>query len=130
MSPSGEQTTLGEGGVPSIALEQQGFYSARMQGTGDRRPYNVAVNIDEAESDLTPMEPNEFVVAATGRPGTVALAGQSLEHPELTAADVEKKQHLWWFLLLAGVLALLGEAVLSNRLSPKFGAGLIGLPRT
>ena len=129
VSPSGQQTTLGEGGVASIPLEEQGFYSARMQGTGDRRPYNVAVNIDPAESDLTPMEANEFVVSATGRPGTTAFVGQSLEHPELTPADVEKKQRVWWFLLLGGVLALLGEAVLSNRLSPKFGAGLVGVPR-
>jgi Aerotolerance regulator N-terminal/von Willebrand factor type A domain len=130
VAPSGEQTTLGEGGVASIPLEEQGFYSARMQGTGDRRPYNVAVNIDPTESDLTPMEANEFVVSATGRPATVTGLGQSLEHPELTPADVEKKQRLWWFLLFAGVVALLGEALLSNRLSPKFGAGLAGVPRS
>ena len=61
-----------------------------------------------------------------GGPPPSTGVGQSLEHPELTWADVEKKQRLWWFLLLAGVVALLGEAVLSNRLSPKFGAGLGG----
>jgi len=49
--------------------------------------------------------------------------GQSLEHPELTPQDVEKKQRVWWYLLLAGALALLGEAMLSNRLARRFGPG-------
>lgn len=129
-SPAGEQTTIGEGGAASVRLEEQGFYTARMQGTGERRPYAVAVNLDPVESDLTPMEPTEFISSATGRPAAVPLSGQSLEHPELTPADVEKRQNLWWFLLLAGALALLGEALLSNRLSPKFGSGVVGVPRT
>ena len=45
--------------------------------------------------------------------------GQSLEHPELTPEDIEKKQSIWWYLLVAGLLALVAEAVLSNRLSAK-----------
>jgi hypothetical protein len=124
-APSGAQTKLGEGGSPAIRLDEQGFYSVRMQGTGERRPFAVAVNLDPAESDLTPMEPNEFVTSATGRPAAVTAMGQSLEHPELTPQDVEKKQRVWWYLLLAGALALLGEAMLSNRLSRRFGAGLL-----
>ena len=76
------------------------------------------------------MNPTEFVTAATGRPAAVSNAGQSLEHPELTPADIEKKQRIWWFLLLAGAAALLAEAVLSNRLSQKFGAGLLQFQRT
>jgi hypothetical protein len=82
------------------------------------------VNLDPAESDLTPLEPREFVAAATGR-AAVTAAGQSLEHPDLTPEDMEKKQTIWWYLLVGGVLALLTEAVLSNRLSRKFGAGLL-----
>jgi hypothetical protein len=38
---------------------------------------------------------------------------------------MEKKQSFWWFLLVGGVLALLAEAVLANRLSRRFGAGLL-----
>jgi hypothetical protein len=129
MAPSGTQATLGEGSAAAIRLEEQGFYSVRLQGTGDRRPYAVAVNMDPAESDLTPMDPTEFATSATGKAAAVTNAGQSLEHPELTPADIEKKQTIWWFLLLAGILALLGEAVLSNRLSQKFGAGLFQFQR-
>jgi hypothetical protein len=116
MAPSGGQTTLGEGGTQSLQLTEQGFYSVRVQGTGERRPIEVAVNLDPAEADLSALPPQEFVATATGR-AAVTAAGQSLENPELTPADIEKKQSIWWYIFLAGLLALLAEAVLANRLS-------------
>jgi hypothetical protein len=128
LSPSGEQQTLGEGGVPSIELSEQGFYSVRLQGGDDRRPFSAAVNLDPAESDLTPIAMSELANAATGR-AAVTATGESLEKPELTPQDVEKKQSVWWYLMVAGVLALLGEAVLSNRQSRRFAGahGAAGL---
>ena len=123
MSPAGAQQTLGEGGTPSIDLVEQGFYAVRLQGMGDRRPFQVAVNLDPSESDLSALPPQEFVRTATGRTH-VASAGQSLEHPELTPADIEKKHSTWWVLWLAGAMALLGETVLANRLSKRLGKGL------
>jgi hypothetical protein len=129
VSPSGAQKTLGEGGTPSVELEEQGFYSVRLGGTGERRPFVAAVNLDPAESDLTPMEPNEFVGTATGRAGITA-SGQSLEHPDMTPEDMEKRQTIWWFLLVGAAIALLAEAVLSNRLSKRFGAGLLQVRRS
>jgi hypothetical protein len=129
MAPSGAQTTIGEGAAPSVLLAEQGFYSVRLQGTGDRRPFHVAVNLDPAESDLSPLQPEEFVKAATGRPAARA-AGQSLEAPEETPADVERKQSYWWFLLLAAAALLLAEGTLANRQSRRFawpeGAGRTG----
>jgi hypothetical protein len=64
------------------------------------------------------------VKSATGR-AAVTVTGQSLEHPDLTPADIEKKQSNWWFLLVGGVMALVVEAGLSNRLSRKFGRGFL-----
>jgi hypothetical protein len=90
-----------------------------MQGITDRRPYAVAVNIDPAESDLAPFAPQELVAMATGSAG-VTETGGSLERPDLTPEDIEKKQAVWWFLLVGGVAALLTEASLANRLSRKF----------
>ena len=118
MSPSGAQTTLGEGGMQSIELVEQGHYSVRMQGVTEKRPYAVAVNIDPVESDLTPVAPQELVAMATGSAGATATGG-SLERPDLTPADVEKKQTVWWFLLFAGAAAVFSEASLANRLSRK-----------
>jgi hypothetical protein len=123
MSPSGQQITVGEGGVQAVELAEQGFYSVRLQGMGDRRPFQVAVNLDPSESDLTAINPNEFVSSATGQ-AAVTSTGQSLENPELTPEDVEKKQAIWWYLFAAGAGLLLCEAVLANRLSKRFGFGL------
>jgi hypothetical protein len=123
MAPSGRQTTFGEGGIRAVELAEQGFYSARLQGVGDRRPFNVAVNLDPAESDLTPMVAAEFAANATGQAG-LTPAGQSLEHPELTAEDLEKKQSIWWYLFAIGAGLLLAEAVLANRLSKRLGFAL------
>ena len=101
MSPSGEQVTVGEGGAQAVELAEQGFYSVRLQGVGDRRPFQVAVNLDPAESDLTPLPPADFVASATGQ-AAVTPTGQSLENPELTPEDIEKKQAIWWYLFAAG----------------------------
>ena len=128
VSPSGQQTTIGEGGAPSVEMTEQGFYTVRMQGTAQQRPFVAAVNLDPAESDLAPLEPTSFLTSVTG-PATVAASGQSLEHPDLTPADIEKKQYVWWFLLVAGALALLGEAVLANQRSGRFGVGLLQVRR-
>ena len=59
------------------------------------------------------------VETSTGH-AAVTATGQSLERPDLTPADMEKKQSIWWFLLVAGAAVLLGESVLANRLSARF----------
>jgi hypothetical protein len=121
VSPSGEQAGLGDGGSPAVELSEQGFYSVRLQGT-EGRPFAVAVNLDPAESDLSTLSPNEFVAAATGQ-AAVTAAGQSLERPEFTPTEIEKRQAVWWFLLVLAVGALLAESVLANRLSRGQAAG-------
>jgi hypothetical protein len=119
VAPSGRQTTLGAGGAESIQLAEQGFYSVRLAGTGDRRPYVVAVNLAPEESDLASVAPDTFLSNVTGRPAGNPAAPMDLE--PLTPAEMEKRQSIWWFLLVAGLVALLGEAALSNRLSRKAG---------
>ncbi len=116
VSPGGDQSTLGAGGAPSIELAEQGFYSVRLQSASDRKPFAVAVNLDAAESDLSALAPSDFLGSVTGR-AAVTATGQSLERPELTPEDIEKKQSIWWFLLVAGIAMLLAESVLANRLS-------------
>jgi hypothetical protein len=123
VSPGGQQTTLGARGAAAIELAEQGFYSVRLPGTGDRRPYSVAVNIDPAESDLGTLDPAEFIAGAVGAGGTTA-AGQPFEQSAPTPVDLEKRQSLWWFLLVAGLAMLLAEAILSNRQSRRPGVGL------
>jgi hypothetical protein len=120
VAPDGSQTALGEGGASSVPLSEQGFYSVRLSGAGDRRPFEVAVDIDPAESDLSSLPPADFLASAIGQ-AAVTPNGLSLEPPELTPADMEKKQAIWWFLLVGGLGLLVAESVLSNRISPRSG---------
>jgi hypothetical protein len=80
----------------------------------------VAVNLDQAESDLSPMAPQEFATSVTGEAAAVVGPGQSLERPDITPVDMERRQSYWWFLFVIGAALLLGEAVLSNRQSKGF----------
>ena len=126
VTPSGTQATLGAGGAESIQLSEQGFYSVRLSGSGDRRPYVVAVNLASEESDLTAMAPEDFVAGLAVRP--TAVNGASMDQVPLTPADMEKRQSIWWFLLVVGIGALLAEAALSNRLSRRAGGRVGALP--
>jgi hypothetical protein len=136
LTPSGQRTPVGgatpvassqgqtaAAGAPGpspgevwVELNEQGFYEIRDTAGGDASAVSVAVNVDAAESDLTLVDPQELVAAVTGR----ARAGDpatAAETPELRPADLERRQAIWWYLLLAGVLLLAGETWLSNRLS-------------
>ena len=73
-----------------------------------------AVNLDPAESDLSVFDPEELTSAVT-RQGTGA---ESMDGAiALTPEDREKRQGLWWFLLVGAALMLLTETTISNRLS-------------
>jgi hypothetical protein len=113
VSPSGQQSTLGQSGAPSIELTEQGFYSVRLAGSGDRRPFAIAVNLDPAESDLSALTPADFLASVTSQ-AAVAQRGPSLEPEEIKPVDIEKEQGVWWYLLMVGLLLLLAESILSN----------------
>jgi CHASE2 domain-containing sensor protein len=72
------------------------------------------VNVDLAESDLTPLDAELFATAVAPRSAADAQA-QAAE--QLTPADLERRQGMWWYLLLVALLLLGAETLLSNRLS-------------
>jgi hypothetical protein len=77
-------------------------------------PTVIASNVDPAEGDLTPLEsPDDIGAAATGAPGTSDKSSGSAEQPSPEAQ--ENNQRLWQYLLVAGVLLLGTDTVLSNR---------------
>ena len=117
VTPSGKRVTS----AGPLELSEQGVYEIRPAGGGNEAtaaPQALAVNIDPAESDLTPIDPAELVAAVTGK--ATQAAAVTLGPTETTEADVkdaEKRQALWWYLMLAGLLLLAVETVVSNRLS-------------
>jgi hypothetical protein len=116
-------TGPGAGAAPSnpntdvwVELSEPGFYEIRdAAGGGNESATAIAVNVDTAESDLTPIDPQELVAAMTGRAGDGGLADEA--QVVLRPIDLERQQSVWWYLLLAGVLLLAGETWLANRLS-------------
>ena len=113
VTPSSAQVKV-PGTEPGIVeLNEQGVYEVRTVGSGST-PYQIAVNLDPAESDLTPLDPQELLAAVTGR----AAGDDAAAKPaELTVEDAERQQGVWWYLLMTGLLLLVAELVVSNHLS-------------
>ena len=115
MGPSGAR--LPEGGVAGVVeLKEQGFYEIRA-GDADPEPMVVASNVDLAESDFAPIDPQEVVAGATGLAGGAAAAGTNTT---LTNEERERAQRVWWYLLFAGMLLLTAETVLANRIRTRY----------
>lgn len=113
-SPGGTRLRVGgDSARPSLELRERGFYEVRTSATaiGAGRP--VAVNVDFAESDLSHMDPAELVAAITAR----SQAGTESARPRLlgTPQELEQRQAIWWYLLVAALLVLAAETMLANR---------------
>jgi len=113
LTPSGRRLPLEDEGSDVVELSEQGFYELR--GEGAQNVKVVAVNVDPAEADLTPVDPKEIVAAAMGD-GAGAESSAANAVP-LTPEAKEKNQRLWWYLLSAGILLLGVDTLLSNRLA-------------
>ena len=116
-SPSGTRIRVaGDSARPVVELLERGFYEVRGDRTalGAGRP--VAVNVDLAESDLSHFDPAELVAAITARGYRGATAADGADFTG-TPQELERKQALWWYLLVAALLLLGAETLLANRLS-------------
>jgi hypothetical protein len=99
-----------------LELNEQGIYEIRAASNTAARPDRIAVNLDPTESDLTPLDPRELVAAVTRK--ATPSADQQPQTPEaLSPAEAEKRQGLWWYLLLAGLMLLAAEVTVANYLS-------------
>jgi len=121
VTPSGErisQPGAGEGNEGLLELSEQGIYEVRKPGAPtSAKPESLAVNLDPAESELSAMDPAELVAAVTGR--ATPSAEQGAAPQEMTREEAERRQSLWWYLMLTGLLLLAVETVISNQLSRK-----------
>jgi hypothetical protein len=114
LTPSSKRLPLGEEGSEVVELTEQGFYELRGR-EGQDIPIVVASNVDPAEADLTPMDPKEITAAAVGTaPGAT---GTSAPGVPMTPEAQEKNQRLWWYLLIAGIVLLAADTLVSNRMS-------------
>ena len=115
VTPGGERRTVYATDPSILELSEHGAYEIRSAAMPAARPDRIAVNLDPAESDLTPIDTSELVAAATGRASQTPASAN--EPTTLTPEDAEKRQNLWWYLLLGGLALLVAELVIANRLS-------------
>jgi hypothetical protein len=113
LTPSGRRMPIEDEGSDVVELSEKGFYELR--GDGNQNVNVVAVNVDPAEADLTPIDPKEIVAAAMG--GSTGGDGPQPNGVPLTPEAKEKNQRLWWYLLVAGILLLGVDTLVSNRMA-------------
>ncbi|MFN2400613.1 MAG: BatA domain-containing protein [Gemmatimonadaceae bacterium] len=119
VSPTGARERVARDGA--IRIREPGFYEIRPASRPLATPLVAAGNVDPAESDLTVMDAREIVAAVTS---DTQLLTSATATQDLTAADREKSQGLWRYLLLAALFLLAIESVLSNHLSRPRGVGV------
>jgi hypothetical protein len=114
-SPSGKtiRPQTGDDGN-LVELEEQGFYELRRAGGPRGAATYVAVNLDLSESDLSRVDPQELISAVAHRSAGVGGAGRGAE---LTPEEQERRQTVWWYLLVGALILLGAESILANRLS-------------
>jgi hypothetical protein len=114
LSPGGARLPLeGETGKV-LELTEQGFYEVREQGRQAALVTVAASNVELGESDRTPVDPAEIVAAVAGGSGAASGTGEQAVIPDEMR---ERAQRIWWYLLFAGILLLMGESLLAHRLS-------------
>lgn len=115
VAPDGTRTPLEATRGDAFEITRPGFYEVRAAGTDAQASTWVAANVDVAESDLATLDPATVTAALTGT-GAGAAGSAAAGAPPRDEAT-EQTQRLWWYLLLAGMLLLVGESVLASRLS-------------
>jgi hypothetical protein len=112
--PDGQQETL-PAGAPFSGTESPGIYEAAWGGKARR----FAVNLPIEESRVAPLSPDELarlgVPLGPGADQTSARTG-SLEH-HLQQAELENRQKIWRWLIVAALAITFGEMLLSGCLA-------------
>lgn len=110
--PSGRTTVLRVDGS-AMHLDEAGFYTVR-PGPSASAGSLLAVNPPIAESDLDAIDQEELVAAVTAPPGGDGAATATPRAPR-GASELERRQALWWYLVLMVGIVLAVETVLANR---------------
>ncbi len=125
LAPSGQRRDLstsaqgatadktGAGVTAALELAEQGFYEVRGAGREPGPMIVAAANVNLAESNLDRMDPKELVAGVTGN----SVAGSTGAQDVLPDKAQELAQRVWWYLLFAGILLLIAETVVAQRLS-------------
>ncbi len=110
----------GDGNELPIAVSDSGAWKTLSPGlytveVGNERK-RFAINVDPAESRITALPTDELErLGAPIYTGEAALAKRVAQAPRQAAAEIESRQKIWRWLILATLVALLGETWLAGR---------------
>jgi len=124
LTPSGQSVRLPAGEGPRyLRLEERGFYMVRPPGSNPDRPFVMAVNVELEESNLARIDAQELV-AQVGTTAVGPSGGTDFEQAsDMRMQDLERRQSLWRWILIAAFSLFVTETLLSNWVSRKAGAG-------
>ena len=119
ISPTGERIPVSQGvRAGFLTTAEQGIYEIHDATSLSESPLTLAVNVDLAESDLAAIDPDELASALTGRvTGNREDLPAEGEERAFASEDLERRQGVWWYLLVAVFALFVAETVVSNRLS-------------
>ncbi len=108
--PEGKRPlTLGEAAsAQSFQLTEAGYYQLRL---ADGRRNEVGVNADPKESNLDVI-PGDVLALWQGKGGQ---AGEDPSAASRPAAPAKTRESVWWYVLLAALVAAAAESVLASR---------------
>lgn len=115
VSPKGNRLRIGGSqGEAALVPMEAGIYEVRPAGAPGARPRLVAVNIPGRELDLARFDPARLThsVSAPGEGPVADSVGA-----DVSVAEQERKQSVWWYLLLVAGTLLVVESVLAHRFS-------------
>lgn len=117
-TPNGGRGAVGgTGAAPVLEFRQAGWYEVRRAGVPNERPRLFAANPAPAELDLATFDPARLV-NALAPDGDVAVS-QGTADPAQQLVEQERRQSIWWYLLVVATLVLLAEGWLAGRVSQR-----------
>ena len=114
-APSGAKIRLASSNEGLVPLHEQGFYEIRPEGAPRGMGQRVAVNLDPAEANLARIDPEELKASVLASNGGQTAGAVAADAP--TREDTERRQTIWWYLLVLAGAMLATETLMSNRLS-------------
>jgi uncharacterized membrane protein len=112
VTPSAEKISLSDSDLvrsQAVTLDQAGFYQTRVHNFTQY----VAANIDPAESDLRPMDPQRLLDSV--KRILESPEAHSFQDPEASSIVKEQGQQIWRYLAGCVTILLLLETLISNR---------------
>jgi hypothetical protein len=97
------------GNAPAGVEPKPGVVALPARDASSNRPRRVAVNVDPREADPDRVSPDEFQAAVT------RLKAAGRQDARLADSQLENRQHLWVYALLASLALLAAESAVSMR---------------